>query len=575
MIKKVLLGALVISLVPLFAFAQYPGPDVDPNPTASTCVRLNYNLRYQTRDSAAGGEVSTLQDFLQSRGYLSTEPTGYFGLLTQKAVMSFQNSSGITPASGYVGPITRARIAADACGGTTVPDRPITQEKPSLPLCPNGNTVISSCQAPPDRLTPPTPPSAFCPNGYPITLNCNLPQPASNPGLISFNSYAKAPNIVVFNWEASDYTDAVLEVKCEPGTISFSTDKGNNPSCDKGGVWSWTKQKKGKIEVMGKLPSGYVTLTVPFTLSLLKDGIPTGRGSVLYVSFNNGQTQPIKITNVRYSPTSPKVNEWIITTVNIANSSSTDYTSPFQVVVQGTAVTVQSLNAGAQTAVTVPNAFTFSYPGTLTLKTVIVYPVSGRPGSGNTGDIFTNTLTFVSESNATLEVESSSRLWPDAYKISWNASTNYPTSINLDVACRAGLTITFAESGQPFPCGGFLNATPFTYGAAYLKFTNNSNANISETISLSGSDFNTVAKTIVIPRAGVLGSVVAIGAQVSTTTGINVRVEPSLSAGVLGGQSAGASGRIVSGPVSMDGYTWWKVYFSTGANGWVAGEYLQ
>jgi|GEM_PF-3911906 len=73
----------------------------------------------------------------------------------------------------------------------------------------------------------------------------------------------------------------------------------------------------------------------------------------------------------------------------------------------------------------------------------------------------------------------------------------------------------------------------------------------------------------------VLGTSIGIEAVVSTTTSIGVRPEPYISSPVLGTQAAGASGRIVSGPVSMDGYTWWKVYFSTGANGWVAGEYLE
>jgi len=89
--------------------------DVDPNPIDSICVSLVYNLRYQSRDATTNGEVSTLQDFLQSKGYLNSEPTGYFGLLTFKAAKDFQSANGIQP-TGYVGPITRAKIAALTCG---------------------------------------------------------------------------------------------------------------------------------------------------------------------------------------------------------------------------------------------------------------------------------------------------------------------------------------------------------------------------------------------------------------------------------------------------------------------------
>ncbi|MBI4066043.1 peptidoglycan-binding protein [Candidatus Kaiserbacteria bacterium] len=111
-------------------------------------------------------------------------------------------------------------------------------------------------------------------------------------------------------------------------------------------------------------------------------------------STNQPTAQQIVITNVQYSPSSPRVNDWITTTVTVFNNSSINRDTPFQVNVQGTAVTVSSLGAGDRTTITVPNAFTFSYPGTQTLRTAIIYPISGSSGSGNTGNIFTNTLTF-------------------------------------------------------------------------------------------------------------------------------------------------------------------------------------
>ena len=90
-----------------FFFLQAPDPD--PNPTESDCVSITNNLRYRARDANTNGEVSTLQDFLQSKGYLNSEPTGYFGLLTFKAVKDFQKDNNISP-TGYVGPVTRAKI---------------------------------------------------------------------------------------------------------------------------------------------------------------------------------------------------------------------------------------------------------------------------------------------------------------------------------------------------------------------------------------------------------------------------------------------------------------------------------
>jgi hypothetical protein len=83
--------------------------DIDPR-TISSCVDLRSDLGYRM----SGTDVSTLQDYLQSKGYLNSEPTGYFGLMTQAAVKSFQIASGVS-GTGYVGPLTRAKIKAATC----------------------------------------------------------------------------------------------------------------------------------------------------------------------------------------------------------------------------------------------------------------------------------------------------------------------------------------------------------------------------------------------------------------------------------------------------------------------------
>jgi len=113
--KKYIIGLFIVGFVlaPMFSFAQVE--DIDPNPDASQCVSLkSNNLRYRSRDANTNGEVSTLQDFLQSKNYLTTEPTGYFGLLTQKAVKYFQKANNINP-NGFVGPATKAKIESLTC----------------------------------------------------------------------------------------------------------------------------------------------------------------------------------------------------------------------------------------------------------------------------------------------------------------------------------------------------------------------------------------------------------------------------------------------------------------------------
>ena len=125
--KKNILALFLVGflLAPVFSFAQVVG-DVDPNPTVSSCLTLDNNLRYRDRDVNNSGEISTLQDFLQSKNYLNSEPTGYFGLLTFKAIKDFQKDNNISP-TGYVGEITKAKIKALSCVETipTNPNNPV------------------------------------------------------------------------------------------------------------------------------------------------------------------------------------------------------------------------------------------------------------------------------------------------------------------------------------------------------------------------------------------------------------------------------------------------------------------
>lgn len=82
---------------------------------------LNYKSQLASMHNILSGllnktynQVSELQDFLNNEGYLASEPTGYFGLMTVKAVKAFQGAYGISQ-TGSVGPITMAKIKAISC----------------------------------------------------------------------------------------------------------------------------------------------------------------------------------------------------------------------------------------------------------------------------------------------------------------------------------------------------------------------------------------------------------------------------------------------------------------------------
>ena len=74
---------------------------------------------------SSGAEVTALQNFLISGGYsIPAGATGYFGAQTQAALAAYQAANGISPASGYFGPITRAKVngAAGSTGGSSNDD---------------------------------------------------------------------------------------------------------------------------------------------------------------------------------------------------------------------------------------------------------------------------------------------------------------------------------------------------------------------------------------------------------------------------------------------------------------------
>ena len=69
---------------------------------------ITADLGYGSR----GDSVTELQQFLVEKGFLNVEATGNFFNLTKTAVISYQSSKGL-PATGFVGPLTRAEIAID------------------------------------------------------------------------------------------------------------------------------------------------------------------------------------------------------------------------------------------------------------------------------------------------------------------------------------------------------------------------------------------------------------------------------------------------------------------------------
>ncbi len=97
-------------------------PSLPVQAIATKCSTINTDLTY----NANGDAVSALQNFLASKGYLTATSRGYFGGLTVAAVKAFQIANGIS-ATGYVGPITRAKIQSLCSGVVANPATAIDQ----------------------------------------------------------------------------------------------------------------------------------------------------------------------------------------------------------------------------------------------------------------------------------------------------------------------------------------------------------------------------------------------------------------------------------------------------------------
>lgn len=79
---------------------------------AAGCITLSKDLSLGSKNS----DVYVLQDFLVEKGLLTTSSTGYFGDLTKKAVMAYQDSVYL-PDSGEVSKLTMKAIMLESCSG--------------------------------------------------------------------------------------------------------------------------------------------------------------------------------------------------------------------------------------------------------------------------------------------------------------------------------------------------------------------------------------------------------------------------------------------------------------------------
>jgi peptidoglycan hydrolase-like protein with peptidoglycan-binding domain len=103
---------------------------------------IDINLKYSQKNT----EVFELQEFLVDKGYLTTSPSSFFGLMTLRAVKAYQLGVGL-PSTGYVGSMTREKINAslsedvsssvDAEIAETGTTTPVAVKVAQVDVCPN------------------------------------------------------------------------------------------------------------------------------------------------------------------------------------------------------------------------------------------------------------------------------------------------------------------------------------------------------------------------------------------------------------------------------------------------------
>lgn len=121
--KKLITG-LLVSIITLLSFSSAFAQVVqDDNQDNVDCTILTYNLKLGSRDASTNGDVSRLQTYLSQANYLDSDPTGYYGNATKRAVKLFQRDYSISP-TGNIGAYSRSKIKEVSCGANNYPLNP-------------------------------------------------------------------------------------------------------------------------------------------------------------------------------------------------------------------------------------------------------------------------------------------------------------------------------------------------------------------------------------------------------------------------------------------------------------------
>ena len=107
-----------------------------------TLATFGRDLQY----GSTGDDVAELQEFLTVQGNYMGPITGNFYSLTRQGLISFQTVNNISPAAGYFGPITRAKVNSTLASQETASNAQAIQETGAT-TTPSKNDTTTALQA--------------------------------------------------------------------------------------------------------------------------------------------------------------------------------------------------------------------------------------------------------------------------------------------------------------------------------------------------------------------------------------------------------------------------------------------
>lgn len=163
--------------------------------------------------------------------------------------------------------------------------------------------------------------------------------------------------------------------------------------------------------------------------------------------------------------------------------------------------------------------------------------------------------------NLSATAQSSSQI-----NLSWNVSTDNVGVTGYRVErCQGSSCTTFAQIATP--TGASFNDTGLSANMTYRYQVRAADA----AGNLSG--YSSVISATTQP---ITSTKFTLNDRVQVSSGpLNVRSAPSISGTLLGTQSTGVLGTVISGPTFADGYWWWNINFDSGVDGWSAEDFLE